>query len=200
MRSIPFPERTIPMRSKKQDAIISKYRPRVRQSGTSLSSDSIEGLGRLTEKQMGQVVHEHELPDCVGNPGIPCAENRQPTLIKGYDDKMRCNPCNRVHIELVYKESGNSSPNAPSKMVSTKLNNKALAKEKEVRKRILESCKPVGGWTVPPTIRAQPGDVLDLNGRVLGEDGRIIEPGEAKKMTEDERRKKILAKYGQRRS
>ena len=71
----------------------------------------------MTKKQLSKAVKDHELPDCVGNPSAPCPNPRQPLMIKGYDDQMRCVACNKLHIELVYLESGDSAPTTVSRNV-----------------------------------------------------------------------------------
>jgi hypothetical protein len=190
-------------RNTNRAAIMAKYRPRVRQSGTSLSSNNLElplqVHGELTEKQKKQAVNDHDLPDCLGNPDNPCQEVKQPMMIKGYDDQMRCPPCNRVHVELVYQEAGRSDPSTVAPKVNPRISQKAISKEMEIRRRIMHKCKPRDGWTEPPQIRAAPGDRVDMKGSVFGADGHIVESREAPAETDGQRRDRILAKYGQRR-
>lgn len=140
---------------------------------------------------------DNELPDCVGNPGVPCPAPRQPILIKGYDDKMRCDLCNRVHIELVFAESGDSAPNTGSRNLVAKDLEKKISESERLRRSIRDKCKPRDGWTEAPKIRAAPGDLVDMKGRRFDKGGRVVEPEKAPE-TDEERRRAILKKYGRR--
>jgi hypothetical protein len=58
-----------------------------------------------------RVVRPEDLEPCVGPASkILCAYGDNLVRIKGYDDKWRCVPCNQLHGEMVFRESGNSAP------------------------------------------------------------------------------------------
>lgn len=180
-------------------AIMAKYKPRT--SGTSLSSNTLVlpgEHGALTEKQRSVAVNDNELPPCVGNPGAPCPHPTQPMMIQGYDDKMRCPSCNRIHVELVYEEAGQSDPNTAPKFVNPRLNKKATTEAQRRKQEIMRKCAPRDGWTTPPQIRAAPGDLVDMRGRRFNAAGQVVEPEKKEAESDEERRKRILEKYGQR--
>lgn len=58
---------------------------------------------------MGQV-NKEELPPCFGTPMKECGRKRNP-MLKGFDNEWRCGSCHDIHVELVYKESGDVNPN-----------------------------------------------------------------------------------------
>lgn len=58
---------------------------------------------------MGKVDAQN-LPDCFGTPLQKCGRRRDP-MIQGFDNEWRCMKCHEVHVELVYKESGDVNPN-----------------------------------------------------------------------------------------
>lgn len=186
-------------RTKKAQAIMTKYKPR--KSKTSVSSKIVipEEHERLTEKQHAAAISEHEMPPCIGVPDVPCTQPPTPVMISGYDDKLRCLACNKVHVALVEEEAGNDSdPNTPPQFVSPRLNAAAISAEAQRTKSIMERCKPRDGWTTPPQISAAPGDLVDMKGRRFAADGSVTEPEPVKVMTGDERRAAILKKYRQR--
>lgn len=63
------------------------------------------------DEKAAREVQRGELPKCVGTPMQPCGVIADPA-IKGYDDRYRCFPCNDIHSELVFQESGDSAPGA----------------------------------------------------------------------------------------
>ena len=122
---------------------------------------------------MSGPIKPEEMPPCEGNPNQPCRNPIVPTLIAGFDDKFRCVACNRIHIALVDREAGSSEPNATQpKFVSPRLSTKAEAMR---RKQIFERYRKI-------------------------EVERPTEPRveQQSAVTDEERRLKILAKYGKR--
>lgn len=117
----------------------------------------IEEYEPLTPVQKSKVVREGELPPCVGNPGVGCWDPIQTIMISGFDGKMRCPPCQKIHTELVFNEAGNSAADSGSNgfVESAGLSDR----EKVARAGILKKHAPRGGWTTPssmPPERAEP--------------------------------------------
>ena len=50
------------------------------------------------------LVKVEDIGPCHGVRGLICNDKSQ-LRIKGFDDRWRCKPCNRVHTELVYSET-----------------------------------------------------------------------------------------------
>lgn len=140
---------------------------------------------------------DDELPDCVGNPDATCPAPRQPVLIKGYDDKMRCVSCNKLHIELVYHEAGDSTPTTGSRNVVAPNLERKISEAERLKQAVRAKCAPRDGWTSPPQIRAAPGELVDMKGRRFEKDGTVSEPGKTE-TSDEERRRAILKKYSKR--
>ncbi len=82
-----------------------------------------------------RAVPEHEMDPCAGYPAqyCPCPNGRTPLAIKGFDDKWRCTTCHRVHIELVYREAGESDPQTIDAAVRSRPTDEAVVKAREER-------------------------------------------------------------------
>jgi hypothetical protein len=140
-------------------------------------------IDTLTDKQRKAAMLPKEMPPCVGNPGVPCKSPKQIMLIEGFDDKVRCSDCNRIHVELVYKEAGEGvMPNSVAPKVKAVTKNK----DEDRLKRILKNNAPRDGWTEPPVMKAAPGDIVDLKTARTKQEG----------MSDNDRRMAILKKYG----
>lgn len=50
------------------------------------------------------LVKVNDVGPCHGVRGLIC-NDKSLLRIKGFDDKWRCRPCHKVHIELVYSET-----------------------------------------------------------------------------------------------
>lgn len=146
----------------------------------------------MTPKQNAAAIKLQEMPKCEGNPQAPCPQTQLVDfMVKGYDDKHRCAACHAVHMELVYKEAGESAPNAEPQFVSPRL---SQAAGKERSSRI--------GSVVDKLVKAGHRDAAELplgpaSSRASSLPLRaeeVIE--EATPLTDQERRAKILAKYG----
>ena len=156
----------------------------------------------MTEKQRSAAVNEGDLPPCEGTPGVGCPHPVQPVMIAGYDDKMRCPACNKVHIALVEQEAGESNPLAEApQFVSAKLDAKARMGENLRRKRIgklFDKFEQEGHRGRPSeSINLQPvaeGDFKDMKDAMAKDEHGTRDEG----ISEAEKRQRILAKYGQR--
>ncbi|MBE9473079.1 MAG: hypothetical protein IMY75_13380, partial [Chloroflexi bacterium] len=112
----------------------------------------------MTPTQQSKALLPDELPPCTGNPGVECPHPIQPVMISGYDDKMRCPACNKVHVALVEQEAGNNSnPNSAPQFISAKLNTKV---EQMERQRILKENEPRDGRTRSSPGTLAPGDAV----------------------------------------
>lgn len=59
-----------------------------------------------------RAVPDHELDPCAdaGKPHCPCVKGRTSLVLRGFDNKWRCETCHRVHIADVYRQSGEGEP------------------------------------------------------------------------------------------
>lgn len=153
----------------------------------------------MTPKQAAATINQDEMPPCVGNPGTPCNTTPQPVMISGYDDKMRCPPCNKIHIALVEQEAGDSNPNTPPKSVSPRLNAKVEARRQQAFDNInasLEKRGMVHKYGSKETVAAnmpvaEPGDPRDMKDAMTRDEHGTRDDG----ITESERRARIYNKY-----
>jgi hypothetical protein len=126
------------------------------------------------------------LESCVGNPRKKCGRPADPG-IKGMDDKWRCLPCHKVHVELVYLESGDSQPNA-----SEADNFVAALTEDEIERRrdmVRRYGTPGGSTMVNPYSRGgAPRSPID--------EERELDAVSSRLAAATNRRESILAKYG----
>lgn len=60
----------------------------------------------LTKEQKSRAINKEDMPPC-----DDCKIKEVKVLIKGFDGKLRCDKCHRKHMDKVYKESGDSTPN-----------------------------------------------------------------------------------------
>lgn len=170
-----------------------------------------------TSKQQSAAIKGHEMPECAGNPQLPCPSGLTDFMVKGYDDKHRCNPCNNVHVELVMQEAGESTPDATRpQFVAHKLDVRARLEGMSRRKRIEGMLDKLEGGRVDPRtghqiegqVRGSRGLSKDTpNFAAIGDDDyRDMKDAMARDehgtrdegIGEEERRRRILAKYGQR--
>ena len=167
---------------------------------------SLDGR-QFTPVQESRVIKPEEMPPCVGNPGDPCKKGIQAVMIAGYDDKLRCNDCNRVHLSLVEKEAGSSNPNAIPQFVSARLDAATEQKRREVAAAALsrlegdrtnpmtgkvEAGQRRGGTGIPsdvPTMAPLDGEAPDMR---AAREGTSLDPN----LSDDERRAAVMAKYG----
>lgn len=118
-------------------------------------------------------VKEHELPPCVGNPGVACRGDLHTLRIKGFDDQYRCLNCNSVHNALVEKEAGNSPLGATPRFVSARLDAKATRASAERERRIqrlsgaLKSRGLMGDATRTERIKSTPSPPIDTMSEVV---------------------------------
>ncbi len=176
----------------------------------------ITELPAQTPRQKSVAIKGHEMPECAGNPQLPCASAPTDFMIKGYDDKHRCNPCNGVHVALVMREAGASTPGATQpQFVAHKLDVRAKLGELSRRRRIASMLGKLEGGRVDPRtghqiegqIRGSRGLPKDApNFAAIGDDDyrdmkdamqRDAHGTREDGIGEDERRRRILAKYGQ---
>lgn len=129
--------------------------------------------------QYNKVVDQSEMPPCVGNPHMICRGGPNMLVIKGYDDKYRCEKCNELHIELVMKEAGKSSPNSEPKFVAAKLDKRAEA-ERMARMQSLSKKLEDSGHS-----RASEEEI----------DSYLEKHNQTQNMDPEMRRQAILAKY-----
>lgn len=173
-------------------------------------------LPAQTTKQASAAIKPHEMPECTGNPELPCGSPATDFMIKGYDDKHRCSSCNEVHVELVMQEAGESSPNSVPQFVTPKLDGAAKFAELDRRKRIErligkveegrvdpQSGQRIEGQTrgrrglpqdVPNVQPIADGDYKDMKDAMQKDEHGTRDEG----ITDEERRARIRAKYGQR--
>lgn len=146
--------------------------------------------GPKTETQSKAEIKDSEIPPCEGNPNAPCRMGASNVVLKGYDDRFRCPACNRVHIELVMKEAGESPPGSTPIFVAPKLDAKATAARMARVRGMLGRMEQVGhegGGNVAPveTPAAPPVDE--------------VRPVDIEAISDEDRRASILAKYARRR-
>lgn len=147
-----------------------------------------------TQKQQSAAAKQDELPPCAGNPSIPCLSGATDFMIKGYDDKLRCNRCNAVHVELVYKEAGESAPNTEPQFVAPKLDTRVQS-ERAARINALHGrlsdAGVVGSHTEASPRILQPGEAVDMRDAMTKDEQGTRAGG----ISDDERRRRIMAKY-----
>lgn len=145
-----------------------------------------------TSKQLSNSILQDELPPCEGNPNQACPGGAVDFMIKGFDDKMRCHRCHRVHVELVYQEAGESDPGSvPTFVPAVQMGTEEAA----IRTAMLQKASPRGGRSIAPIVAVAPGEQVDMKGRIAGQPDAAAPAPE----TPAERRAKILAKYGRKR-
>lgn len=167
-----------------------------------------------TDKQRAQTLQPEEMPECAGNPQAPCRGGVTDFMIKGYDDKHRCKLCNDLHIELVMQEAGDSAPGSQPQFVAPKLNKRAederLARIEAMHQKLSEGSGIVNKQGVPvdgqtkgarglpkehhDVVQADDGDFLDMKDAMA----RDVHNTRAEGISDEERRARILAKYGKR--
>lgn len=169
-----------------------------------------------TQKQASAAIKPDEMPECAGNPELPCRNPATDFMVKGYDDKHRCSSCNEVHIELVMQEAGESSPNTTPQFVTPKMDAIAKFAELDRRKRIQKLMSKVeegrtdpktgqriegqtrGGRGLPidvPNVQPIPeGDYKDMKDAMQSDEHGTRDEG----ISDEERRARIAKKYGQR--
>lgn len=133
-------------------------------------------------------VKRAQLERCVGNPRKKCGKPADPG-IKGLDDKWRCPPCNKVHVELMYQEAGESQPNA-----SEADNFVAALTEEEIERRrdmVRRYGTPGGSTLANPFSRGGSRPIASP----LDEE-RALDDASARIATAATRREQIFAKYG----
>ena len=131
----------------------------------------------MTPKQRKKALNEGEMPPCVGSGNAKCFSPPQNIMIQGYDDKLRCPPCNKIHQELVFKEAGEGvMPDSVSPTLAAKT---ASAEDVARRRDILMRAKSNrrGGTSV--------AEAAATIGRIENRPA----------MTEDERRAAVRKKY-----
>jgi hypothetical protein len=151
----------------------------------------------LTTEQQKRTVKEEEMPPCEANPNQACMSSFQPMMIAGYDDKMRCPTCHRIHVELVMEEAGNSPPNTEPQFVSPKLDKRART-ERQARMDSLYDKLEAKGHSGRPsrdgTTTVKDGDPVDMKDAMTKDEFKTREQG----ISNEERRQRILAKYSKR--
>jgi hypothetical protein len=156
----------------------------------------------MTPRQKAAALLPEELPPCVGVPDVPCPHPVQPVIILGYDDKPRCPACNKVHIALVEQEAGDSNPLTEPQFVTPRLNAKAEASKRRDRiskmLSLVERNQVRGGKGIPQdTSRPlSAGEAADM--REAKEQADTFGTQE-QGIDDDERRRRIAAKYGRKR-
>ncbi len=137
--------------------------------------------------QEERVRKKSDMPVCSGT-SMSANCNINPELIqvmfKGYDGKDRCERCNRIHGEEVFKEAGDAAPNVEPVFVEPMLATKA---EQERRRQILNEATGRMG-------KDYGGQIVDTGGRPMSSEPEFMTP--PKDMTPTERRNEILKKYG----
>ncbi len=177
----------------------------------------ITELPDQTSAQKSVAIKIDEMPECVGIPQLPCTSGLTDFMVKGYDDKYRCNLCNTVHVALVMREAGESAPDATRpQFVAHKLDIRAKLEELSRRRRIAGMLDKLEGGRVDPRtghrvegqVRGSRGLPKDApNFAAIGDDDyrdmkdamqRDEHGTRAEGLTDDERRERIVKKYGQR--
>jgi hypothetical protein len=140
-----------------------------------------EGLAwARTPKQNERVVHQEALPRCAGTPKQECPVHPKTihVMYAGFDQKDRCDRCNRIHHTLVYKEAGETPPDTPSVFVTPSLDRKA---DEYRRKQIVEMAHRVKG-----------GDTFSTRQHSPTQPSEAAAPGK----TSADRLKALKRKYG----
>lgn len=159
----------------------------------------------LTEAQVRAAVADGDMPPCAGPEGRgdgTCPHGPAPVMIAGYDDRMRCPPCNKVHIALVEREAGASAPNATEpRFVSAALDRRARIGDTLRKRRIgaLFDKMEAAGHTGRPTESVnlqpiEPGEPRDMKEAMARDEHGTREEG----IDDAERRRRIHAKYSKR--
>ena len=148
----------------------------------------------LTPKQRSQALTEKEIPPCEGpEPGVVCQHPKQNIIILGYDDKPRCASCNKIHLGLVEREAGSSTPNSPVKHVTPRLQDHS--KRKAAIDRVYKNLEGKGHRGRPTqsvsTRRIAEGDFKDMKDAQSRDEFKTREAG----ISREERMKRIRAKY-----
>jgi hypothetical protein len=134
-------------------------------------------------------IADSEVEPCPGpDKKLVCGKPADPA-IQGFDGTFRCIACHRVHVELVYQESGASDPNPGSE--SERLKRILSVKNGEHgdaarRRAILDRF----GRPTPPTYTQPFQHPDDVSPR------RQIKTEEERGASEAARRAQILRKYG----
>ncbi len=79
------------------------------------------------------IVPIEEMPPCAGNGKAPCGK-RDFSMIKGYDGRFRCRRCNAIHIELVFREAGDSMPTSAGGSIVAKVESDVKRRDDIVKK------------------------------------------------------------------
>ena len=133
-------------------------------------------------QQRDRAMPADEMPACAGTGRGGCGVARQfiQVMFRGYDDKDRCERCNRIHIEEVFKEAGDAPAGASSNFIAAPLATKAENKRREM--------------IIRERMNRQSGEIVDSMGEAYE---RTQQPAASEAdMNPTQRRNAILARYG----
>ncbi len=143
---------------------------------------------------MGKV-DAKELPECEGTPMQRCGRRRDP-MMEGFDKKWRCMKCHEIHVELVYKESGDVNPTTGKpRFVPAKVDPVAKQRAIAALNDAINSEAPV---VFAPAHMRDPKSWAEANkaAREVAKVDRVAPIPEHRSDEKAARKEAILAKYG----
>lgn len=91
-----------------------------------------------------------DIPECVGNPKAPHRGFKQEITVRGFDNKWRCLVCQKIHVELTYREAGESFPEGVGNFIPVSKQN--LKKRADQMAAIKKQYRPGGKYYDKPMV------------------------------------------------